>query len=178
MRLYTQQALDLRSFRSRLDRTKGTDTDSPTISQAKARLYDDYLKSDQVLWCFLKKAPDGPLEEPEFMHEIEADEDRDVVGIVDGLVWEYIIGHFPLPPKDDVYWRDFVKGCGGDESIWEHGLRADWRNRDISADPWGHVVVKRPNDAWLPEILLKWPFDRSRILSVEEVRPRVRRRGP
>ncbi len=54
MKLYSEQSYDLSITRDPRKRKLGTYADTPRIAHAQAKLYDELLGTDQVIWCLLE----------------------------------------------------------------------------------------------------------------------------
>ena len=168
--MFSEQSHDLRTFRGRIDRNCGTYTQDNNITRALAKLYDEVICTDQVIWCSLVELQACPLEDTCFIHTIEAD-DRDIVAILDGFVWESgILERKIVPPKER-------------EEMWNSCccfLDADSRQQALDRKVEQYIKKHRPHEPWsnvlasdlncrMPTILLIWPFQYSQIMEVQIV---------
>ena len=167
--MFSEQSHDLRTFRGRIDRNCGTYTQDNNITRALAKLYDEVICTDQVIWCSLVELQACPLEDTCFIHTIEAD-DRDIVAILDGFVWESgILERKIVPPEEhEKMWNSC---CFIDEDSRQQALdrKVDqYITEHIPRDPWSNV---RTSDliCRIPQVLLRWPFQYSRITAVKKV---------
>jgi len=167
--MFSEQTHDLRTFRGRRDRSCGTYAQDQKIAGALAKLYDEVICTDQVIWCSLVELSACHLEETHFIHTIEAD-DREIVAILDGFVWESgILERRIIPPQDH-------------QKMWNSCcfLDADSRQQALSRMVDQYISEHMPRDPWtnlltsdltcrMPQILLIWPFQYSQIMDVRPI---------
>lgn len=177
MKVLSEQGHDLRHFKGRQDPSRGPYADNPAIMEAFAVLYEDVIKTDQVVWCSLQRPSIVPLEKPRFLHTIDVDQ-RDVLAILDGFIWESgILGRRIVPPdvrhRITAACRMMVGGCR-QEAI-DAGID-EYLARELAADPWPQLLCS-DTSCRLPQVLLKWPIRFSCVgqpevvqLEQEEVR--------
>ncbi len=168
MQLFNQYSFDLSGFRGRLKRDLGTYKQHEQIAKAQARLYDEVIHTDQVVWCSLEKPESVTLQQPQFIHTIEADK-RDIAAILYGFVWEHIIGRKCVPPEEHERMRN---SCCANEPGSRHQALEDLVNQYIAKhlprDPWSNVLAPGLT-CRMPQILLGWPFQHSRIVQVKTI---------
>lgn len=90
--VYTKQGYDLRQFKGVIDRFQGPYKDVPRIMDSMGKLYERFDET-QVVWCAQELVRCTPYDEEngENMHRIAAD-CRDIIGIVNSDLWEFLIG--------------------------------------------------------------------------------------
>ncbi len=155
MSVFTVQGVDLRCFSGRLDRGRGMYVDRPQISQAVGRLYDEFLHTDQVVWCSPEKPHVSPLPQAQFVHEIHA-EATEIVAILDGFVWNHIIGNSRfIPQEDHAKLRHSLLRLPEDEYPGRlRQLEDDYRARNLPADLWANLI-SNTLDVRIPQLLLR-----------------------
>lgn len=175
LRLFTYQGYDLRTFAGPIDRSQGTYQNEPPIWNAQGRLYQ-VLGTDQVVWCSQETSP-GPTLRP-FFHELDVDW-REVVGIIDGLVWNHIIRDDPryIPPNDRTELRS-VAQQHDDYAAARARLEDEYLSR-LPKDLWSGLVESQVNDR-NDQILVRFLFERTKVTSVVEImkKPQARERPP
>ena len=131
-----------------------------------ARLYDDYIHTDQVLWCIRENQLLGPPPPGQYVHEIEADQ-RDIVAVLDEFVWKHIIGDSGyIPAEDHERLRYSIGGLSGDRYLAELARSENKYIADrLPKDLWGSLIVDNLSTD-LVTVLLRWPFPCSSIVSV------------
>lgn len=165
-RLYSEQGIDLQSFAARLDLTRGTYSTYDRIREAQERLYREYLGTDQVIWCGREVPETVPLETARYVHTIQADK-RDVVAVLDGFLWEHIIGNDRcIPPEIREYMRFSCSSVTGDKHAALMQLEDEYLINNLPNDPWDSVLVA-DLDCRMSQVLLAWPFKYSRIVNVK-----------
>jgi hypothetical protein len=173
--VFSEQGHNLRHFSGRLCRHMGTYAQEQAIATSQSKLYDEILHEDQVVWCSPDRPEIIPLEEPKYLHTIELDS-RDLVAMLDGFVWEHIIGNSRcIPPEIHKEMR--FSCCSADGNSRHRILRAledRYISENLPKDPWSHVVVKDAKFR-MPVFLLKWPFVHSQVVDVEEILERTSR---
>jgi len=168
IKLYSEQGIDLRSLSGPLDRKRGTYADQRLISNAQERLYTELIGTDQVIWCSPEVPVTVPLETPQYIHTIEAD-GRDIIAVLDGFLWEHIIGNDRcVPPEVHARMRFSCCSASSDRDAALRRLEYDYIATNLPADPWASVVV---SDIAHPmaQILLGWPLKKSRISDVRTI---------
>lgn len=169
MRMFSVQSVDLRHFPARVQRTRGTYVQDQRIADALSKLYDTVVFTDQVVWCSLDEPEIEPLDRPQFLHTIEIDK-RDMVAILDGLVWEHIIGNSRCIPPDER--QKIMSSC------YPKGNRSFAQELECMVDQ--YIAENLPSDLWdnvlstnlscrMPQILVRWPFEHSRITCVKRI---------
>jgi len=167
MKLYTEQGHNLKLNKEPRDRKLGTYANDPEIANEMAKLYDEYLNTDQVIWCSRDHPTDCSSRKPNFIHEIDVDE-SDVFAILDGMVWENIIGNKTIPEEESLNIRI--------ETMY---LESSKMNRIRDEKKQEYLRKNLPNDLWwdlikndincrMAQILLKWPLEKSIITSVKD----------
>jgi len=167
VRVRTFQGYDLRTFNGRIELARGTYKDDSKVSSAQRRLYD-LIGEDQVVWCV-----QGQLlgeEIGRYHHEIDADS-RDMVAVVDALVWCHIAQYRPryIPPEDRCVLNIQAATSGVDDR--DAALRKaedDYLAANLPADLWA-AVTKKGITKKSDQLLVKFPFEFSTILNVEVV---------
>jgi hypothetical protein len=156
-----------------MQRNRGTYTQNQQIADALSKLYDKVVLTDQVVWCSLDGPEVVPLERPQFLHTIEVDE-RDTVAILDGFLWEHIIGNSRCIPPDEHQRMRFSccpsKGRSFDQELTR--LEDQYIAENLPSDLWGKVLAPDLS-CRMPQILARWPFDHSRITCVKKIQDRT-----
>jgi len=165
VRLYSVQGMDLQTFNGRLDPTRGTYTGQSRIAAAQSRLCAEVVGTDQVVWCSLD-APDViPLDSPQYVHTIDADR-RDIAVVLDGFIWEHIIGNDRcVPPEERERMRFACCISADDKHTHLRRLEDEYIAAHLPKDPWSKVVVADIG-CRMPQVLLRWPFKHSHIAGV------------
>lgn len=165
MKLYSEQSHDLRLARERRDRRLGTYADIPLIACAQTRLYDEILGTDQLIWCRLDVSPEN-VDKSMFLHVIDGDE-TDTVAILDGMVWEWIIGQNCIPDEE---WDKIRFSTSHllvpERNIRREQMKAEYARTHLPDDLWANL---RTDDisCRMPQILLNWPLKASNIVDVK-----------
>ncbi|MCK9304746.1 MAG: hypothetical protein M0P27_05060 [Bacteroidales bacterium] len=166
--LYSEQGVDLQTLQGDLDLARGTYADIKQIRMAQARLYSEILETDQVIWCSRDQSEVVSLDSPKFLHVIEAD-CRDIVAVLDGFLWEHIIGNRRcVPPEEHERMRFSCCSSGGNRHGILKSLEDDYISKNLPADPWKSVVVSNI-DHPMAQILLGWPLKYSMIKNVKKI---------
>ena len=167
MRVRTFRGYDLRTFNGRIELARGTYKDDSKVSSAQRRLYD-LIGEDQVVWCV-----QGQLlgeEIGRYHHEIDSDS-RDIVAVVDALVWCHIAQYGPryIPPEDrrDLRFQAATSGVD-DRDAALRKAEDDYLAANLPADLWA-AVTKQGITKKSDQLLVKFPFEFSTILNVEVV---------
>jgi hypothetical protein len=176
VRLYSEQGMDLRIFNGRMDPIRGTYAGQSRISAAQSRLYAEVVGTDQVVWSCLAAPEPIPLDFPQYVHMIDADR-RDIAAILDGFVWEHIIGNDRcVPPEDHERMRFACCISADDKHTHLRRLEDEYIAAHLPKDPWSKVLAA-DIECRMPQVLLRWPFKHSHIAGVETI-VREQRRGP
>lgn len=165
MKLFNELSHDLRFFHEPLDRTRGTYAHIPRIAEAQARLYDEILGTDQVIWCSLDKPPHCDIGKPCFLHVIEEDE-SDRLAVLDGMVWEWIIGQNCIPDAESERICNVTNHLEqADRNRVREEMKAEFAEENLPRDLWGNLRTDEIT-CRMPQVLLRWPLVRSTILDV------------
>lgn len=166
--LYSEQGIDLQAHSGDLDPARGTYADFEQIRMAQARLYAEILETDQVIWCSRDQPEVVPLDSPKFLHTIEAD-GRDIAAVLDGFLWEHIIGNRRcVPPEEHERMRFSCCSAGGNRHSMLKRLEDDYISKNLPAETWKSVVVSNI-DHPMAQILLGWPLKYSMIKNVKRI---------
>lgn len=170
VRMYSEQGLDLRGFRGRIDAMRGTYAGQSRISGAQAKLYSEVLCNDQIVWCSLAAPESIPLSVLVYLHIIDIDR-RDIAAVLDGFIWEHIIGNERcVPPEEHEQMRMSCCFCNGDNHAQLRGLENAYIAENLPDDPWSSLLAS-DLDCRMPQVLVAWPFKHSRIVSVDQIVP-------
>jgi hypothetical protein len=168
MRVKTVQGYNLKEFRGRIELNRGTYKDDRFVSDAQRKLYER-LQDDQLVWC----VQDSPIligEVGRYLHEIEVDH-RDIVAIIDTLVWCHIIGYGSryIPHVD---WAEVELQAMTRGEVWDEAGRQraenDYLAKNLPAHLWSGVTkseITKTSD----KVLLRFPFAFSTIVDVRVV---------
>ncbi len=162
MRVWTIQGYDLRTFYGRIDLKLGTySSRCPVISFAQRTLYRR-VEENQLVWCQQSKIECRPGKFDRYLHEIEVDCPDDHV-IVNGLVWNHIIGDDPryIPPEDHDELRSQL-AMNGDDEITLRKAEDKYLADNLPDDLWLNVT-KTEFTSQSDQLLLKFPFGPSTI---------------
>jgi hypothetical protein len=172
-RVMTLQAYDLRQFAGPIDLSQGTYREHDEIIAAQRRLYVR-LGCDQIVWTSFQPPDLFPRDKGKFVHEVDADW-RDVAAVVDGLIWNHIIGTDPryIPPEEHSKLR-FRAGqmAGGDEDKALRAVEDEYLRQRLPENLWDGLCrssIEFPSD----QVLLRFPFKHSVIVAVHEVTAEV-----
>ncbi len=171
MHVQTIQGYDLREFKGKIKLDCGTYKDEPNapeVSRAQRKLYDR-IDEDQVVWCS-QVGLDLPHKSGGYFHIIDIDF-RDSVFVVDSLIWCHINYNDPryILGEDRSDLRFQASNSGADD--WEaelHKLEDDYLTANVPADLWSAVIrdeITKESD----QLLVKFPFESSRILDVKRI---------
>jgi hypothetical protein len=152
-----------------MERSRGTYAQDPRITEAQAKLYDEYVHTDQVVWCSLDEPRPVPLDQPQFVHTIEVDQ-RDIVAVLDGFIWEHIVGNSRCVPPDERQ-RMRCTCCIRKGRSYQQELAAledRYIAEHLPSNLWGKVLAADLT-CRIPQILIRWPFDYSGITHVSRV---------
>lgn len=168
VRMYSEQGLDLRGFQGRINATHGTYAGQSRISGPQAKLYAEVLCNDQIVWCSLAAPESIPLDVPVYLHAIDIDR-RDIAAVLDGFIWEHIIGNERcVPPEDHEKMRRSCCFCNGDRHAQLRELEVEYIAAHLPDDLWSSLLAS-DLDCRMPQVLVAWPFKHSRIVSVDQV---------
>lgn len=165
MKLYSEQSHDLRQIKGRRDRELGTYSSIPSIASAQNRLYDEILGTDQIIWCRLDVPAEG-FSQSTLLHVINGHE-NDIVAILDGMIWAWIIGHHCIPNEEWDRIRFVTSHLHPSvRDIRREELKAIYAIDNLPDDLWDNLLV---DDIFcdMPEILLRWPLKKSKIVEVK-----------
>ena len=169
IKLFTLQGYDLNSLTEPIDPSQGTYRDKPQIAAAQRKL-NERLANRQVIWMS-QESPDLLTSEiGRFIHEIDTDW-RDVVTVVDGLIWNHIIGNDPRYIPTPEYCELRVKAAQSFHGDYESCLRAiedEYLKMRLPCDLWEGLCrgeLLYPSD----QVLVEFPFQHSQIVTVQEV---------
>ncbi len=171
MRFWTIQGYDLRTFKGPIDLSQGSYKDSDTIPPEQRKLYER-IQTDQVVWCeqdepyLCRKKKDQFLHAIDFDVENDVDVDDDNIFVVDTLAWCHIIGYDSryIPKSDHVKLQYQADMSDGDVCK----LEDEYLAAHLSDNLWCAVIKKkitRKED----QLLVKFPFDFSKIVSVKKI---------
>ena len=177
MRAWTIQCYDLRTFKGPIQLDCGTYNDDSTVLDAQRQLYDLVKKDGQVVWCNQVESI-VPDDVGRYLHEIDVDV-RDVVAVVDSLVWCHLLNYGPryIPPQEYVQLRRLAATNGHNDDDSALRMAEDEYLRDnLPTDLWSSVtkpeITKRSD-----QLLIKFPLDFSKAVSVQIVSEHVAKRG-
>jgi len=109
-----------------------------------------------------------PLGLPQYIHTIDADA-RDIMAVLDGLLWEHIIGNDRcVPPKVRERMRLSCCSEARDRHAALKRLEDDYIRSNLPANPWDCVIASDV-DCRMAQILLGWPLNHSRIIDVKTI---------
>lgn len=166
IKLFSEQGHDLRNFKSRIDRQRSPYAKIPRIADTIAELYQR-LSTDQVIWCLLD-APESGAFKTQYLHTIEYDE-RDKVVILNGLIWEHLLGQNCIPEVECARIRHqccLMKGSDRDKEMQR--LKDEYLKVHLPpGDPWDKLIADDLN-CLMPQVLLCWPLLHSRIVCVTQ----------
>jgi hypothetical protein len=166
---WTLQGYDLRAFGGPIDLDHGSYRDDDRVTTAQRRLYTR-LSDDQIVW--MSQTPPTLLSSNigHFVHEVDLDW-RDVIAVVDGLVWNHIIGvdQRYIPPEE----HSQLRTAAGQRDLenYEGALREtedEYLSRRLPRDLWEGLCrqsIEYPSD----QLLVKFPLDHSAVTAVHEV---------
>lgn len=165
----------MREFEGPIRLRRGPYGDHPEIFRAICKLHK-HINEDQVVWCSQDSDFCLHNEVGRYLHEIDAVE-QDVVAIVDALVWCHVAGYGEryIPPSEHDELRNKAALQDGD---YEEAIRIEedrYLAEILPKDLWTGVTrdgIIRPSD----QVLLRFPFECSSIISVQLITDEMARR--
>jgi hypothetical protein len=168
--VFTLQGYDLRTFHGRIDLQHGTYKDCPKIVEAQWELYRR-LNADQLVWLQQERPAYLGSATGQFLHEIDLD-DRDIVTVVDGFVWNHIIGnHRFIPEEDHEAIRRSILGSVRNGVSREDVLRRaedEYLAKHLPRDLWAALTKQSIEKPW-DQPLARFPLTYSQIRDVQQL---------
>jgi len=168
IKLFTEQSHNLCLSHEPRDRKLGTYADNQKISCAQAKLYDKFLHTDQVIWCSRCKLQYCEIDKKIFLHEIHENiEDR--VAILDGMVWERILGRDCIPDEESLRIRLATRHFEPKyRNKAREKMKEEFLKDNLPREFWENLITNDIN-CRMPQILLQWPLTKSKIHSVKQI---------
>ena len=167
----TLQGYNLRTFKGRIDPDLSPWKNNPIVSSAIATL-KKRIGEDQFVWCTQSGQP-LERETGRYLHGINVDE-RDVVAVVDTLVWCRIIGyslrHVPEEELDDLKSRAYRESgdCEGDYTELLEHLIDKYLADNLPDDLWAAVIKEECTKA-SDQLLVRFPLKYYKIVNADIV---------